>query len=104
MTKKRVKRTFSPEFKIETIELAKKIGNSKAASELGISESAVRTWRKKLEGVPQASGLGDKKKSYDQLQKENRKLQKENGYLKEINRVLKKSTAIFSADHMAGLK
>jgi len=42
--------------------------------------------------------------SYDQLEREVGRLQKENGYLKEINKVLKKSTAIFSSDHLGGLK
>ena len=42
--------------------------------------------------------------AYSDLEKEVRRLKKENGYLKEINKVLKKSTAIFSAEHMGGLK
>lgn len=101
-------RKFSLEFKKEAVELAKKQGNSKAAKELGVSESCIRYWRKKDDTPPSGGDLDNsgfkKNKSYNELEKENRRLEKENGYLREINKILKKSTAIFSADHMGGLK
>jgi transposase len=102
MTK--TKRSFSQEFKDEAVDLAKREGNSKAARDLGVNEACIRNWRNKQESpkvIPSQTGT---KKSYDELEKENRKLEKENGYLREINKVLKKSTAIFSADHMGFLK
>lgn len=97
---KRIKRTFTEEFKLEAIALGKKIGNMKAARDLGIHESQIRQWKKKLDTSPESLN----KKSYEELEKEVRKLSKEIGYLKEINEVLKKSTAIFSKDQLKGSK
>lgn len=98
------RKNYSEEFKLEAVELAKRTNNTIAAKELGISETAVRTWRKKLQSPEVFKQKHALKKSYSDLEKENKRLAKENGYLKEINRVLKKSTAIFSADHMGNSK
>ena len=104
--KKRKNRSYSEEFKIESVELAKKIGNAEASRELEISESNIRAWRKKFDPIESKNVIQYNKcetkstKSYAQLERENKKLSKELGYLKKINEVLKKSTAIFSADHM----
>ena len=89
---KRAKRQFSLEFKKEAIELAKKVGNSQAARDLGLSESHIRAWK----SVFNPTSPSSETKSYSDLEKENKRLNKENYYLKEINKVLKKSTAIFS--------
>lgn len=94
MEEKKVKRTFSPEFKAEAVELASKIGTSKAAKELDIHESSIRNWRAKNQ-VSSSSG-----QTVGEIEKEIKKLRKENEYLKEINKVLKKSTAIFSQDQI----
>lgn len=102
MKEKKVRRTFSQEFKDEAVELAKREGISKAAKDLGVVESCIRNWKKKNESPTEAPCQIGAKKSYEELEKENRRLAKEIGYLKEINKVLKKSTAIFSADHMGG--
>ena len=96
---KRNNRKYSDEFKSEAVELGKKVGCSQASKDLGINESLIRLWRRKLENAEAGSGS---KKSYTELEREIRQLTKENGYLKEINEVLKKSTAIFSRDHMKG--
>jgi transposase len=96
------KRKFSEEFKLEAVELAKRVGAAKASEELGVHHTTIRKWIQKSDGV--IPKLITVKKSYSDLEKENRRLLKENGYLKEINKVLKKSTAIFSSDHMGNLK
>jgi transposase len=98
------KKIYSEEFRLEAVNLSNKIGYSKAANELNIHESSIRIWKKSLENPSVFSLKSQDKKSYSDLEKEIKRLAKENGYLKEINRVLKKSTAIFSADHMGGLK
>ena len=100
--RKRVKRSFSTEFKLEAIELTEKIGIFRASRELGLSGSTLRGWKRKVQSVGSESPAG--KKSYSELEKEVRRLAKENGYLKEINKVLKKSTAIFSSDQLGDLK
>jgi len=93
-------RTFSAEFKKEAVSLADKIGNSKAAIDLEINESSIRTWRKKLNPTSLDLAKDKNKKSYNELEKEVRRLKKELGWMKEINKVLKKSTAIFSSDQI----
>ena len=100
--KRRQRRIFTEEFKREAVELVDKIGISKAEKELDIGNSVLRGWQKKYHSLEAKAPSG--KKSYADLEKENRRLAKENGYLKEINKVLKKSTAIFSNDHLGGLK
>ena len=100
--KRRKRRIFTEEFKQEAVELIEKIGIAKASAELDIGGSVLRGWRKRYK-EPETK-LSSGKKSYSDLEKENRRLAKENGYLKEINKVLKKSTAIFSNDQMGGLK
>jgi transposase len=106
---RKVKRVFTEEFKTEAIILAEKVGNSQAAKDLGLSESLVRLWRKKKNllqspSSSKSSSQNPNVKSYDELEKEVRRLTKENGYLQEINKVLKKSTAIFSASLLDGIK
>lgn len=100
--KRRKRRIFTEEFKREAVELIDKIGIVNVEQELDIGNSTLRAWRKKFQ-TPESKVLSENK-SYSELEKENRRLTKENGYLKEINKVLKKSTAIFSNDHMGGLK
>ena len=100
--KRRKRRIFTEEFKREAVELVEKIGMSKAEKELDIGNSVLRCWRRKFQNPEDQSANG--KKSYSDLEKENRRLNKELGYMKEINKVLKKSTAIFSRDHIGGLK
>lgn len=99
---RRKRRKFTEEFKQEAVELIEKIGISRASAELDIEGSVLRSWRSKYRETETKVSSG--KKSYSELEKENRRLAKENGYLKEINKVLKKSTAIFSNDQMGGLK
>ncbi len=97
---RRPKRKFTEEFKRESVELSGKIGITKAAEELDINSATLRNWRLKEE----SRGSNNGKKSNAELEREVRRLAKEIGYLKEINKVLKKSTAIFSSDHLGGLK
>ncbi len=96
--RKRVKRKFTKEFKVQAVNLGKKIGSSKAGKELDNSESLIRAWNRKYD--PDLE-LDSGNKTYSEPEKENRKLIKENSYLLEINSVLKKSTAIFSQELMA---
>ena len=100
--KRRKSRIFTEEFKQEAVELIEKIGITKAAAELDIGSAVLRGWREKYQAPKSQSSSG--KKSYSELEKENRRMAKQIGYLKEISKVLKKSTAIFSNDQMGGLK
>lgn len=97
---KRTNRKFNEEFKQQAIELAKSVGTAQAAKDLGIHQTQINYWRSKLARNGQATG----KKSYEELERENKKLSKELYYMREINKVLKKSTAIFSQELMGDLK
>ncbi len=50
--------------------------------------------------TPESLLKEENKKSYRELEKENKRLKKELGWMEEINTVLKKSTAIFSSDQI----
>lgn len=99
-TSQKRNRKYSEEFKTEAIELASKVGNSEAGRQLGINEAQIRAWKSQLK----LKSIDSNKKSYEELEKENKKLQKELNYMKEINKVLKKSTAILSQEIMENLK
>lgn len=104
MEERSKRKVYSKEFRSEAAELANRLGFSKAGEELGVHPTTIRNWHKKLQGGKSTSGQSNKSKSYEELEKENKRLQKELGYLKEINKVLKKSTAIFSADQLGSTK
>lgn len=89
---KRKRSSYSEEFKVEAVNLAKLIGNTKAALDLGVNEANIRRWRDEFSSV----SVGKSKDN--NLEEKVRRLKKENHYLKKINEVLKKSTAILSQD------
>jgi len=94
------KRKYSEEFKREAIKLASHVGNSEAGRQLGINEAQIRAWKSLLKLKSNDSN----RKSYEELERENKKLQRELFYIKEINKILKKSTAILSQEIMENLK
>ncbi len=93
---------YSDEFRAEAVELSEDIGCKEAAKQLGIGFSTINKWRAALKDGKFKSN--QEKRSYAELEAENRKLKKEIGYIKQINDVLKKSTAIFSKDHLGDSK
>ena len=98
--KKKVRPSYSPEFKAEAVRKCLESSVNQASNELGVSIGALRSWISKAQAGP-----GDKgKPSYTDLERENRRLKKEFGYVSEINSILKKSTAILSSDQMDGLR
>lgn len=96
----RKNRKFSDEFKAEAVAKSSKLGTNLTCKELGIASATLRGWILKATGN---QPLGEKP-SYEDLERENQRLRKEVGYINEINRILKKSTAIFSAGEIAGIK
>ena len=85
----RRKRSYTTEFKEDSIDLVNEIGVLKASDELGVSRSTLQSWvDKNIKPVQSKSNIDWKAEA--------KRLKKENGYLKAINDVLKKSTAIFS--------
>ncbi len=62
--------------------MAKRVGNSQASRDLGTTETSIRNWRKKLNPTPKSLLKEENKKSYRELEKENKRLKKEFLYRK----------------------
>lgn len=87
-------RTYDQNFKIEAVELAEKLGVTKASKELGIPNGTLATWQKnKKDGT--FKGIKTPKMPLT-LEQENRRLKQENKELRETNEILSKATAFFA--------
>jgi transposase len=104
VSSKRQRKVYSQEFKTEAVELANSKGFAQAGEDLGVHPTTIRGWAKKLQKGPQNASNKSNAKTYEELEKENKKLKRELQYMEEINRVLKKSTAIFSLDQLKNSK
>ena len=100
MSKKRVKKSYSKEFKAEAVQLvteAAKAGKTVAdiARDLGISHSALRSWVNQDTVDQSSDGSGpltsEEREELKRLRKENRVLQME-------REILKKATAFFAKE------
>lgn len=94
------RKKYSNEFKQDAVNLAKSIGLTQAATNLGVHVTTLSSWKKQ-------TGLNSEnpeKQSYSSMQKEIKKLKKKLMYAEKINEVLKKSTAILSADLIGDIK
>jgi transposase len=92
----RKNRQYTLEFKQQAVDLANRIGFSKAGSQLGVETNNIRRWAKELSAIGQAEA----KKTKTSLEEENRRLQRENDELKKVNHILKRAAAFFSQDHL----
>ena len=104
MSSKRGRGSYSQEFKTQAVKLANDKGFKQAAQDLGVHDTTIRDWAKKLQEGSNNSSKKTATKTYEQLEKENKRLKKELQYMEEINKVLKKSTAIFSSDQLKNSK
>ena len=96
MAKKR--KTYSREFKIETVKLITESGESvsQVALDMGINENTLYKWVRTLSAKPAEAfpGKGHMISEAEEL----RQLKKENERLKMERDILKKAMAIFSQD------
>lgn len=93
-------RTYTKEFQIEALNLAKELGSySEAARRLGIGDAILHTWKKKYNF---STDIKFKKTAADAVSEaeELKRLRKENEELKKTNYILKKAAAFFSQDHL----
>ncbi len=75
----RKRRTFTPEFKLQALQLTKDLKSpTEAGKQLGVSESVIRVWIKKSTQVTaiQAQEPGFSIEEFRRIQKENEKLKK----------------------------
>ncbi len=93
MMKKRIKKRFTEEFKKEAVNLVEKQGytNTEAANNLGVSESAIRAWRKKY--------TLDQNNNNLKHEAEIKRLRKENERLRMEREILKKAAAFFAKEN-----
>ncbi len=92
------RRTYTSEFKIEAVRLVTEEGYSirQAAESLGISQNAVRTWKRRLEN--EADGAFPGKGKVSSRDEQVQRLQEENRRLRMERDILKKATAFFAND------
>jgi len=92
---KKSRRTFTPEFRQQAIELAEELKSiTKAENQLGITHGLIHQWKRKLGAAPAHAG------KTESLDEENRRLRQENEKLKKVNHILKSAAAFFSQDHL----
>jgi len=99
MSKKqrKIRKSYSPEFKSQAIELAKEIGSKKAAEKLGIENSqTLGAWFRYSQKIDEDSEF----KEIEQLKAENKRLKKEANEDKKVIAILKDATAFFCQDHL----
>jgi len=90
------KRQYTLEFKQQAVILAREIGRSSAAKQLGVNVSNLQRWEKGLK----QDNLKEEKVTKISLEEENRKLRKEVEEQKKVIHILKSAAAFFSRDHL----
>jgi transposase len=86
-------RTYSPEFKKEAVELARRTGSSanQLAKELGISQTSLSRWIREAKASERGSDIFDHEAELRRLHKEIERLRMERD-------ILKKATAFFARE------
>ena len=98
-------RKYDHEYKVQAVKLAKEIGGTKAAKELGIPEGTIHTWLKAVrvgrpeigEGRPPASAMSLSeeiailRKRVKEQDKENRRLEEASAFFAASRRKLAKN-------------
>jgi transposase len=94
---KRVRRSFSDDFKQDAVDLVVQQGYSfKAAAEaVNVSSRSLREWHEKL--APEPTSCGDDA-SFEELQAENKRLKKPLQRAEMEREILKKATAYFAKE------
>ena len=96
---------YDEEFKKQAIKLAKEVGNTTAAKELGIPKGTLGTWIRKARSgeIDTGSGIRDPEESLNlaqQLQAANKRIkdqEKRIRELEELNEFLEEASAFFAA-------
>lgn len=91
------RRTFTAEFKRDSVSVARKVGFAQAAADLGVTESNLRNWAKVIdtcgsEAFKPASERTD-------LEAENQRLRKQLRHVEMERDFLKKATAFFAKEN-----
>jgi transposase len=94
----RKRRTYTPEFKAEAVQLVTEQGYSvaEAARSLGIHETLLRSWRQARQAQGDQAFPGHGK--LPPFEEEMRRLRTENQRLRAERDILKKATALFAQE------
>ena len=94
---KRIRRTFTEDFKRDAVNLVVVEGYSfqRAADAVGVSSKSVREWHEKFAPPPETS-IDDP--TVEQLQEENKRLRKSLQQAELERNILKKATAYFAKE------
>ena len=103
---------YDKEFKVQAVKLGKEIGQSKAASELGISSNTLYTWTKKakegmldfVHGTQTPQSAMSLSEEIIALKKKLREQEKEIKLLKKTNEFLEEASAFFAASRQKSAK
>lgn len=108
----RSQRHYDLDYKVQAVSLAKEIGLSNAARELGISPSTLNGWEKATHegrlisapGSQTPAGAMSLAEEVQMLRKQVKDLNKENKRLKEENEFLEEASAFFAASRRKSAK
>ena len=97
-TKTRIRRTFTPEYKLQAVQLVTEKGFSyaEAARQLGLRDTQIRAWKKQFdaEGAKAFPGQGNRSAIDEELHR----LRAENKRLLQERDLLKKAAAFFARE------
>lgn len=91
------RKSYTTEFKIQALELAKQSGSvAEAARKLGITDSLLQSWKKKynFSTGPKGKSAGDAIAETEEI----KRLRKQVSDLEKSNYILKRAAAFFSQD------
>jgi transposase len=91
---KKLRRSFSREFKVEAVRLVEERGLSAAAESLGVGTNLLCRWRQAVRAGGDEAFRDTASRSL--LEEENRRLKIENRRLREDAEILKKASAYFA--------
>lgn len=106
------KHQYDQEYKVQAVKLAKEIGGTKAAKELGIPEGTIHTWLKAVrngkldigEGSHTPASAMSLSEEITMLRKRVKEQDKEIRRLKEENEFLEEASAFFAASRRKSAK
>ncbi|MDR2972016.1 MAG: hypothetical protein LBU83_08825 [Bacteroidales bacterium] len=112
LIKKREVRSYSKEYKVEAITLARKIGIKKSSLELGIPEGTISSWMHDARKGQIDVGIGKQTPAIglsqaaeiQHLREENKALSKDIKRLREENAFLEEASAFFAASRQKLVK
>ncbi len=104
MNQSKTKRTFSPEFRLESAQLVVDQGYKlkEAAEAMGVSKSSIDKWVRQLR--QERSGIAPKASPMTPEQCKIRELEAKIRRIETEKEILKKATALLMSDEMNGLR